>query len=96
MSSFFQKIKEKTSRRKSGTPAQAQSASKDAEPTYSIQPHPARTNDPADLQPNQPGGGLRSDPVMGAHNAKGPYVPDNLPPALNSDDYARRTAELNK
>ncbi|KAH8823432.1 hypothetical protein DL96DRAFT_1617537 [Flagelloscypha sp. PMI_526] len=71
---MFEKLK---SSLKSGKP------SKDSEPTYSIQPHPAKTNDPADLQPRQ---GLRSGGGLAdAFNARPPHIPneqvlDNLPP----------------
>ena len=37
-----------------------------------------KSNDPADLvnQGPQPGGGLNSDPNIGALKAKGPFIPD--------------------
>jgi hypothetical protein len=42
-----------------------------------------KTNNPADVEGPQPGGGLTSNPEMQAHHARGPYVPskdikDNL------------------
>jgi hypothetical protein len=89
MSSFIEKIKAKTTHRKSGSQGNT------SEPTYSIQPHPAvswdyrqiqididhsvfclqKTNDPADLNPPQPGGGLNSGPATQAHRARDPHVP---------------------
>ena len=44
-----------------------------------------KTNDPADLEPPQPGGGLNSKPEYQAFHARGPHVPspqvaNNLPP----------------
>ncbi|KAF8994040.1 hypothetical protein BDQ17DRAFT_1311813 [Cyathus striatus] len=67
------------------------------EPTYSIQPHPAKTNDPADLQPS---GGLRNQGGMEAFHARDPYVPskeirDNLPEPLSREELQARTAALN-
>ncbi|TFK60940.1 hypothetical protein BDN72DRAFT_720723, partial [Pluteus cervinus] len=74
------------------------------EQTFSILPHPAKTNDPADLNPRtEKGGGLSSQALAGiqAHHAKGPYVPsqdivDNLPAPLSRDELDARAAELNR
>ncbi|KAI0782771.1 hypothetical protein C8Q75DRAFT_727273 [Abortiporus biennis] len=114
MTGFFDKIKEKTTghhHRKSTSPKpkqqqqqQQQPASglgDDGHPTMSIQPHPAMTNDPKDLEPPQPGGGLNSNPEIGAFHARDPYVPskeilDNLPPAESNEALKARSAELNK
>ncbi|KAF9475751.1 hypothetical protein BDN70DRAFT_787947, partial [Pholiota conissans] len=49
-----------------------QGSSQSQDPTYSILPHPAKTNDPADLQPS---GGLRNAGGMEAFHARDPYVP---------------------
>ncbi|PPQ76258.1 hypothetical protein CVT26_009847 [Gymnopilus dilepis] len=65
------------------------------EPTYSILPHPAKTNDPADLQPS---GGLRSGGPMEAFHARDPHVPNdeikrNMPlPASHEELQARQAA----
>jgi len=90
MSSFINKFKTKLSERRrskeikrESAPAQPGSASQ-GEPTFSIQPHPAKTNDPADLTRGQPvdgmpGGGLNSGmqqyPEVAPYAAKGPYEP---------------------
>lgn len=34
-----------------------------------------KTNNPGDLEPPQPGGGLNSNPEWQAHNNPGPYIP---------------------
>jgi len=97
MSSFFNKIKAKAS---SHRKSRSQGGNTE-QPTFSIQPHPAKTNDPADLNPTQPGGGLRSDPVMGAHNAKGPFIPNqqmanSLEQPLSREEARARAVELNR
>jgi hypothetical protein len=58
-----------------------------------------KSNDPADLDPTPPGGGLRSDPVMGAHKAKGPFIPsqemaNNLEQPLVSMIHTERMAGI--
>jgi len=99
MSSFFNKLKAKaTTHRKSP------SSSSNPEPTFSIQPHPAKTNDPADLNPNpapQPGGGLQSSQAYQAHHATGPFIPDqqmmaSLEQPKTREELHARQAELNK
>ncbi|KIM43738.1 hypothetical protein M413DRAFT_443642 [Hebeloma cylindrosporum] len=68
------------------------------EPSYSIQPHPAKTNDPADLQ--APGtSGLRHGGPMDAFHARDPYVPNeqirnNLPEPLSHAELQARQAAL--
>jgi len=100
MSSFFDKIKAKAMNRKSGS--QARSSTKDNEPSYSIQPHPAKSNDPADLQqPSQPGGGLATSNPMAAHHARDPHIPsqqiqNNMEKPLSREELQARSAELNK
>ncbi|KAL1741311.1 hypothetical protein HDZ31DRAFT_45728 [Schizophyllum fasciatum] len=71
------------------------------EQAFHILPHPAKTNDPADLNPPQPGGGLRSDPVQGAFHARDPHVPaphilNNLPEPKGREELRARQAELNR
>ncbi|KIJ98371.1 hypothetical protein K443DRAFT_680797 [Laccaria amethystina LaAM-08-1] len=103
MSKFFSNLKSKFSNsKKEASPtkasAQTEATAPPAEPSYSIQPHPAKTNDPADLQP--PGGGLKSGGVMAAHHARDPYIPsdqikNNLPEPLSREELQARAAELN-
>ncbi|KAJ6611178.1 hypothetical protein B0H10DRAFT_1661600, partial [Mycena sp. CBHHK59/15] len=69
------------------------------EPTFSIQPHPAKSNDPADLQPAT--GGLASDPNWQAFHARDPHVPTaqvmaGLEQPLSREELQARQAELNK
>ncbi|KAH9950794.1 hypothetical protein B0H21DRAFT_721719 [Amylocystis lapponica] len=71
------------------------------EQTFSILPHPAKTNDPRDLEPPQPGGGLNSNPEVQAHHARGPHVPsqeilNSLEKPLSRDQLKAKAAELNK
>jgi len=112
MSSFINKIKSKFSRKNGGTqdksqPTPTQPSSTDeqakakAEPSeqqYSIQPHPAKTNDPADLQRQE---GLRSVDPMAAHRAREPYVPSpelqkNIEEPKSREELRARSEELNK
>jgi len=91
MSNLINKIKEKTSSSKRNQDEQR----------FTIQPHPAKTNNPADVEGPQPGGGLTSNPEMQAHHARGPYVPskdikDNLEQPMNREELRARAAELNK
>ncbi|KAF8153250.1 hypothetical protein B0H34DRAFT_662461 [Crassisporium funariophilum] len=69
----------------------------DSEQSFSIQPHPAKTNDPADLQPS---GGLRQGGAMDAFHARDPYVPseqirNNMPAPLSRDELHAKQASLN-
>ncbi|KAK7436693.1 hypothetical protein VKT23_018948 [Stygiomarasmius scandens] len=90
MSSFINKIKSKAT-------GHNRSSSKGEEPTFSIQPHPAKSNDPADLQPSGPGSGLRNNDAMAAHHAHGPQIPNNqLEQPLSREELRARQAELNK
>ncbi|OBZ77468.1 hypothetical protein A0H81_01896 [Grifola frondosa] len=100
MSSFFDKFKRKKSRKDSSSSPPKQGGS-DPEPTFSIQPHPAKTNDPRDLEPPQPGGGLNSIPEIQAHHARDPYIPSadvmkNIEPPKSREELRARAAELNK
>ncbi|KAF8154578.1 hypothetical protein B0H34DRAFT_799346 [Crassisporium funariophilum] len=70
---------------------------KQPEPAFSIQPHPATTNDPADLQAP---GGLKHNGAMDAFHARDPHVPsdtirNNLPEPLTRKELHARQAELN-
>ncbi|TRM63073.1 hypothetical protein BD626DRAFT_457258 [Schizophyllum amplum] len=71
------------------------------EQTFNILPHPAKSNDPADLNPPHQGGGLRSNPIQGALHARDPYVPpphirNNMPEPKGRDELRARQAELNR
>ncbi|TBU28468.1 hypothetical protein BD311DRAFT_806920 [Dichomitus squalens] len=99
MSSIVNKIKQKTTGKDNTNSDSA--PTQGSQPTYSIQPHPAKTNDPRDLEPPQPGGGLNSNPEYGAFHARDPYIPpahiaNNLPPPQTREQLRARQAELNK
>ncbi|KAF8901168.1 hypothetical protein CPB84DRAFT_1824765 [Gymnopilus junonius] len=69
---------------------------RDNEPTYSILPHPAKTNDPADLQHSD---GLRHGGTMEAFHARDPYVPSeeikkNMPLPSSHEELQARQAAL--
>ncbi|KAJ7088623.1 hypothetical protein C8R44DRAFT_528155, partial [Mycena epipterygia] len=70
------------------------------EPSFSIQPHPAKSNDPADLNPPQTGG-LASNPNDQAFHARDPHVPSQqvlagLEQPSSREELQARAAELNK
>ncbi|KAI0826584.1 hypothetical protein BC628DRAFT_1373293 [Trametes gibbosa] len=95
MSSVVNTIKDKISGNK-----HEPSKQNEEEQAFTIQPHPAKTNDPRDLQPSL-GGGLNTNPELGAFHARDPYVPsqqivDNLPPAQSREELRARAQELNK
>jgi len=89
MSNFFNKLKGKSSK------------SSPNDNSVSIQPHPAKTNDPADLEQTPGlGGGLKHDPVGQVYNAKGPYIPseeirNSLEQPATREELKARAAELN-
>jgi len=70
------------------------------ETAFSTQPHPAKTNDPADLQaPGSGSGGSRQGAHMEAFHAREPYVPsdqikNNLPEPLSHEELQARQAAL--
>ncbi|CAD6893084.1 unnamed protein product [Tilletia controversa] len=72
------------------------------EQTFTIQPHPAKTNDPSD--PANTGSGAQPSAAQqaAAHvtgNNPGPHIPANvssLEEPLSKDELAARSAELNK
>ncbi|KZS89144.1 hypothetical protein SISNIDRAFT_459131 [Sistotremastrum niveocremeum HHB9708] len=75
--------------------------SNEPEQQFSTQPHPAKTNNPADLAPAQPGQGMGYDENAIAFNTPGPYIPgDQVKSSLGQpqtrDELRARTAELNK
>ncbi|KAL7420367.1 hypothetical protein Q5752_005337 [Cryptotrichosporon argae] len=72
----------------------------DEEQKFSILPHPAKTNNPADLQ-SEPGahGGLQAAGAS-AYNAKGPYVPsqaiaEGLEQPKSREELKAEAAKLN-
>ncbi|KAK1921377.1 hypothetical protein DB88DRAFT_500543 [Papiliotrema laurentii] len=74
---------------------------KEEEQQFNILPHPAKTNNPADLIA-EPGtqGGLQSASAN-AYNAKGPHVPSEeiakgLEAPKSREELQARAAELNK
>ncbi|KAF8201191.1 hypothetical protein K438DRAFT_1582128 [Mycena galopus ATCC 62051] len=72
---------------------------KNDEQSFSIQPHPAKSNDPADLQEQT--GGLASNPNEQAFHARDPHVPStqvmaSLEEPLSREELQARQAELNK
>ncbi|OSD08049.1 hypothetical protein PYCCODRAFT_1463294 [Trametes coccinea BRFM310] len=92
MSSVVNTIKDKVTGKDNSS-----NQNQESEQTFSIQPHPAKTNDPRDLQ----GGNFGGDPKVGAFHARDPYVPapeikDNMPPAKSREELRARAAELNK
>ncbi|KIJ56387.1 hypothetical protein M422DRAFT_63246 [Sphaerobolus stellatus SS14] len=97
MSNMFQNIKDKIKQPHAGEREES------GEQRFSIQPHPAKTNDPSDLQrdPPQPGAGLNSKPEIAAHYAHGPQIltkeaADSLGPAASPEELRRRQEELNR
>ncbi|KIM54919.1 hypothetical protein SCLCIDRAFT_30728 [Scleroderma citrinum Foug A] len=71
-----------------------------SEQRFNILPHPAKTNNPADLDPTQ-WSGLADNPAVRAHHARDPYVPaqelvNNLGAPLSREELRRRTEELNR
>ncbi|KAI8970898.1 hypothetical protein BD414DRAFT_501546 [Trametes punicea] len=95
MSSIVNNIKDKVSGKN-----ESSKQPQENEQTFSIQPHPAKTNDPRDLQPSL-GGGLNTDPNVGAFHARDPYIPppeikNNMPPAMSREELRARAQELNK
>ncbi|KZT02869.1 uncharacterized protein LAESUDRAFT_660955 [Laetiporus sulphureus 93-53] len=69
------------------------------EPTFNILPHPAKSNDPKDLEPPQLGAGLNSNPEMQAFHARDPYVPSSelmkgVEEPLSREELHARSAQL--
>ncbi|GBE84397.1 hypothetical protein SCP_0603760 [Sparassis crispa] len=76
------------------------SGGKREEASFHILPHPA-TNDPRDLEGPQLGGGLNSNPEIGAFHAREPYVPSpalmqNVEQPKTREELRARAAELNQ
>ncbi|KAI0916158.1 hypothetical protein AcW1_009993 [Taiwanofungus camphoratus] len=71
------------------------------EPTFNILPHPAKSNDPKDLEGPQLGAGLNSKPELQAFHARDPYVPNpelmkSVEKPLSREELKARAAQLNK
>ncbi|KAF7303802.1 Glycoside hydrolase family 12 protein [Mycena indigotica] len=93
------KSKKRMSKESEAKPAASAPATGE-EPTFSIQPHPAKTNDPADLAPEQTGG-LASNPNDAVFHARDPHVPSaqvmaGLEQPLSREELHKRQEELNK
>ncbi|KAI0314179.1 hypothetical protein OF83DRAFT_469648, partial [Amylostereum chailletii] len=71
-----------------------------SEQQFTTQPHPAKSNDPSDL--NAPiGAGLNSNHEANVHHARDPHVPaphivNNLEEPLSREELRARQAELNR
>ncbi|KAL4063772.1 hypothetical protein V8B97DRAFT_1929118 [Scleroderma yunnanense] len=70
-----------------------------SEQRFNILPHPAKTNNPADLDPAQRSG-LIDNPAILAHHAREPYVPsqelvNSLEAPLSREELRQRSEELN-
>ncbi|KAJ6598439.1 hypothetical protein DFH09DRAFT_1131776 [Mycena vulgaris] len=94
MPSIFSRVFKRMSKSDSKKPTTEE------DPTFSIQPHPAKSNDPADLMPPQTGG-LASNPNEQAFHARDPHVPSQqvmagLEEPLSREELQKRAAELNK
>ncbi|KAH6890070.1 hypothetical protein BKA70DRAFT_1328955 [Coprinopsis sp. MPI-PUGE-AT-0042] len=66
------------------------------EQSFHILPHPAKSNNPSDLQPQS---GLSDGPVQAFH-ARDPHVPseeirNNMPKASSREELQKRQAQLN-
>ncbi|KAJ2919554.1 hypothetical protein MD484_g963, partial [Candolleomyces efflorescens] len=71
------------------------------EQTFNILPHPAKSNDPADLQRDRNSGLQSGGAPTQAFHARDPYVPsvqirNNLPPPLSREELKAKQAKLNK
>ncbi|KIJ16238.1 hypothetical protein PAXINDRAFT_132885 [Paxillus involutus ATCC 200175] len=81
-----------------GQPAKGQPT----EQLFSILPHPAKSNNPADLIDfSQPGPGLNSNPEFQAYRAREPHIPsqeilNKLEAPLSREELRKRAEELNK
>ncbi|KAG1791256.1 uncharacterized protein HD556DRAFT_1241125 [Suillus plorans] len=69
------------------------------EQQFNILPHPAKSNDPADLVGRD--AGLTSKPEFHAYHARDPHVPskdivNGLEAPLSREELHRRAEELNK
>lgn len=100
MSSVINDIKNKLKPNSDASDTSGGSNEAAEEQQFSIQPHPAKTNNPADLAP-QPGAGITSKPEFEAFHTPGPYVPsaataNSVEPPKSREELRARAAELNK
>ncbi|KLO14939.1 hypothetical protein SCHPADRAFT_939078 [Schizopora paradoxa] len=84
----------KATHKSDGSNSQEQEQEQEQEQQFTIQPHPAKTNDPADLQTN-------SADAQGSLFMPGPVITSqeqgaNIPPPSSHDELQARSAELNK
>jgi len=83
------------------TRGQHKQQSDNQEQSFSILPHPAKTNDPNDLRGPDGAQPVRANDPLAAHKAMpGPVMPgaqmrQDLPPAASRDEMSARAAELN-
>ncbi|KAN0082579.1 hypothetical protein V8E55_008374 [Tylopilus felleus] len=71
------------------------------EQRFNILPHPAKSNDPAELVGGDADAGLAGNPAVMAHHARGPYIPsqellNKLDAPLSREELKKRSEELNK
>ncbi|KAH7920836.1 hypothetical protein BV22DRAFT_988593, partial [Leucogyrophana mollusca] len=76
-------------------------SSGEQEQSFSIQPHPAKSNNPAEVEGPQLGAGLNSNPEMQAHHARDPHVPsreilNSLEQPKSREELQKRAEELNR
>jgi len=95
MSNALHNIKDKL------TPSKNEHHGENPDQQFTTQPHPAKTNNPRDLEPPQPGAGLTNQPEIAAHHAHGPNIPNqdianSLEQPASREDLKRRADELNK
>ncbi|KAF8554505.1 hypothetical protein OG21DRAFT_1508832 [Imleria badia] len=69
------------------------------EQRFNILPHPAKSNNPADLVGT--GADLASNPAVMAHHAREPHIPSEevlskLEAPLSREELKKRSEELNK
>ncbi|OCH84548.1 hypothetical protein OBBRIDRAFT_808152 [Obba rivulosa] len=101
MSSFLEKAKEKLTGHTTNAQPSNTAGSQQNEQSFSIQPHPARTNDPRDLQDSPQYSGPNANPDVQAFHTPGPYVPNQellnkVDRPLGRDELNARAAELNR
>jgi len=83
-----------------GQQAEQQRAHEGQEQSFSIQPHPAKTNDPKDLDRQGPIGAGYGPDSANMNYGPGPVMPDaqaqqNMPPVSSRDQLKARSAALN-
>ncbi|EGN94422.1 hypothetical protein SERLA73DRAFT_62207 [Serpula lacrymans var. lacrymans S7.3] len=104
MSKIINKVKEKTSgvRPSAGNADNNDQQHRDSEEQrFGILPHPAKSNNPAELENPQAGAGLNDNLGIQAHHAHGPHIPsrdvaNNLEQPASREELRKRGEELNK